>query len=44
MGDKSPKAKNKAKKQDTQVKNQKQADAKAKATPAGGQNAGKKKG
>jgi hypothetical protein len=44
MGDKSPKAKNKAKKQDTQNKSQKQADAKAKATPAGGQNAGKKKG
>jgi hypothetical protein len=44
MGDKSPKAKNKAKKQDTQNKSQKQADAKAKAT-VGGQNAvGKKKG
>jgi hypothetical protein len=36
MGDKSPKAKNKAKKQDSAVKNQKQADARAKA--AGSQN------
>ena len=44
MGDKSPKAKNKAKKQDTKEKGQKQADAKAKAN-VGGQNAvGKKKG
>jgi hypothetical protein len=44
MGDKSPKAKDKAKKQDNNSKNQKQADAKAKAN-AGGQNAaGKKKG
>jgi hypothetical protein len=42
MGDKSPKAKNKAKKQDTQNKSQKDAAAKAKATPSGGQNAKKK--
>lgn len=33
MGDKSPKAKNKAKKQDTADKNQKQAAANAKAKP-----------
>jgi hypothetical protein len=44
MGDKSPKAKNKAKKQDTQSKTQKEASAKAKVA-VGGQNAsGKKKG
>jgi hypothetical protein len=43
MGDKSPKAKNKAKKQDTQNKSQKQADAKAKATTGGQNAAGKKK-
>lgn len=34
MGDKSPKAKDKAKKQDTAGKDQKKADAKAKATSA----------
>ena len=46
MGDKSPKAKDKNKKQDTQNKNQKQSDAKHKAGSQGAQNAGagKKKG
>ncbi len=34
MGDKSPKAKDKSKKQDAAGKNQKKADAVAKATPA----------
>lgn len=34
MGDKSPKSKERQKKQDTAQKNQKKADAKAKATPA----------
>lgn len=44
MGDKSPKAKDKNKKQDTKKENVKQANAKAKAA-VGGQNAtGKKKG
>ncbi len=44
MGDKSPKAKDKAKKQGKDTKNQKQADAKAKATVGGQNAAGKKKG
>jgi hypothetical protein len=42
MGDKSPKAKNKAKKQDTANKGQKEADAKAKATSNNRSSAGKK--
>jgi hypothetical protein len=42
MGDKSPKAKDKAKKQDTKHKDQKKADAKAK-VDAGGQGPGGKK-
>ncbi|MDB4946940.1 MAG: hypothetical protein JWP97_6474 [Labilithrix sp.] len=43
MGDKSPKAKDKAKKQDTKEKGQKQADAKAKVVAGAAQNGGKKK-
>jgi hypothetical protein len=43
VGDKSPKSKDRAKKQDAQNKNQKQADARAKATTAT-VNPGKKKG
>jgi len=43
MGDKSPKAKEKAKKQDTAGKNQKQAAASAKAAQQGTPSAGKKR-
>jgi len=42
MGDKSPKAKEKSKKQDSADKNQKKAAANAKATPAAGKDAKKK--
>ena len=42
MGDKSPKAKERAKKQDTADKNQKKAAAVAKASPQGPASAGKK--
>jgi hypothetical protein len=42
MGDKSPKAKNKAKKQDTQEKSQKKAAADAKATKGSSAQGGKK--